>query len=76
MQVLPTFSAPPCLADIKVNKRDKCQFSENQNKIRSFPEFFFIFDILFEDSSQIFSRRVHGKDAYVFLHEKFVEQHV
>lgn len=43
-------------------------WDSKQNKI--FPELFFIFYILFEDLSQIFSRRVHGKDAYTFPHEK------
>lgn len=36
MQVLPPFSAPPWLVGIKVSKRDKCQFGENQSKIRFF----------------------------------------
>lgn len=71
---LPPFSAPPFLASIKVKKRGKCKFGENQSKIRFFSELFFIFYILFEDLSQIFPCRVHGKDAYAFLHDKFEAQ--
>lgn len=47
MQVLPSFSASACLVGIKVIKRDKCQFGENQSKIR------FIFFFLNFSSSSI-----------------------